>query len=107
MQTQTNPNPKKGETMAKKKGKGPTRECESCGKSYHPARNECPHCGTANAAKSKKKKTAKKKSTNGRRKVAAGGDGDSLVSAINFIESAGGFHAAKAALEQIERIKNL
>ena len=108
MQPQANPNPK-GETMAKKKRKGPTRACEKCGTNYHPRKLACPNCEAANPTYGRKKKVVKKKvSKNGRRKgkrVAA--SGDSLNAAIKFVESAGGLKAAKAAIEQIERIKNL
>jgi len=91
--------------MAKKKKQGPTRECESCGQRYHPRTLTCPHCEAKNPTYNVVKKKAAK---NGRRKgqrVAA--SGDSLEAAIKFVESAGGLKAAKAAIEQIERIKNL
>lgn len=83
--------------MAKKKAKraAPTRACESCGTPYHPRSKACPNCGAANP-------------TIGRRPLARRGKGAGPIdAAIDFVEQAGGFRAAKAALETIERIKDL
>jgi Rubredoxin-like zinc ribbon domain (DUF35_N) len=84
--------------MAKKKPKraAPTRACESCGTPYHPRSKACPNCGAANP-------------TIGRRLFPKRGKGAAgpIDAAIDFVEQAGGFRAARAALETIERIKEL
>ena len=88
--------------MAKKKAKraAPTRACEACSTPYHPRSKACPKCGAANP-------------TIGRRRIvprrggARGATAGSIDAAINFVEEAGGFRAARAALEKIERIKEL
>lgn len=97
--------------MAKKKA-APARKCESCGKSYHPRKAACPHCGAANpragTKKSvKKKRVAKKKA---KRQIASkktSGSKDPLEAAIQFVEQAGGFKQAKDALATIEKIRSL
>ena len=53
--------------------------------------------------KAAKKKTAAPKAT----KKPPAAAGDSLDAAIRFVEKAGGFRAAKAAIERIERIRSL
>jgi hypothetical protein len=83
--------------MAKRKAKraAPTRACESCGTPYHPRSKACPKCGAANP-------------TIGQRRGPKGRGGAApLDAAIDFVEQAGGFRAARAALEKIERIKDL
>lgn len=84
--------------MAKKKTKraAPTRACEKCGTPYHPRSKACPKCGAPNP-------------TIGPRRLGPKGRGGSapLDAAIEFVEQAGGFRAARAALEKIERIKDL
>lgn len=85
--------------MAKKKAKraAPTRACESCKTPYHPRSKACPKCGAANPT------IGPRRFSKGRRGANAG----SLDAAIEFVEQAGGFRAARAALEKIERIKDL
>ncbi len=56
--------------------------------------------------KSKMKKNTGPATKRGRRKKTASGGGN-LDTAISFVEAAGGLPAAKALIEQIERIKSL
>ena len=51
-----------------------------------------------------KKKVATKKAPKPKAPAAAG---DTLAAAIRFVEHAGGFRAAKSAIETIERIRSL
>jgi ribosomal protein L37E len=101
--------------MAKKGTKAPSRPCEKCGKAYHPRKAECPWCGTANPTARKKGGAVRSVSANPRlpgrpRKgqgQAAPVNGNALKAAILFVQDAGGFDAAKAALNEIETIRNL
>ena len=96
--------------MARKKT-SPTRRCESCGTPYHPRRAVCPKCGAANPTAARRKvvkKAVKKKAAVKRRaKKSAAKQIDPLEAAIAFAQSVGGFDKAKAAIEQIEQIKEL
>ena len=87
--------------MAKKKAKraAPTRACEACQTPYHPRSKACPKCGAANPTIGQRRIFPRR----GRGAM----DPGQLDAAINFVEQAGGFRAAKAALEKIERIKEL
>ncbi len=100
---------KEGEVMSKKKKRGaPERACVKCGKGYHPRRKECPHCGKKSPRATKKttrKIVAKRAGTKQPERVAK--QIDTLDVAIQFVESAGGFKAAMATLEKLERIKSL
>ncbi len=99
--------------MAKKGTKAPSRPCEKCGRAYHPRKAECPWCGTANPTARKKGGAIKSVSANPRlagrpRKGQADlVNGNALRAAILFVQDAGGFEAAKAALNEIETIRNL
>lgn len=85
--------------MAKRKAKraAPTRACEACKTPYHPRSKACPKCGAANP-------TIGRPAKRGGR---GGASGDQIDAAINFVEQAGSFRAARAALDKIERIKEL
>ena len=86
--------------MAKKKKAGPQKACVGCGKSIAAATRTCPHCGATTV----KKKASRKRATRSKAPAKAV---DPLNAAIKFVEQSGGFKAAKAAIDQIERIKNL
>ncbi len=89
-------------SMAKKKSKrvAPTRACEACATPYHPRSKACPKCGAANP-------TIGQRRISPRRGARGAGGAEQIDAAINFVEQAGGFRAAKAALDKIERIKEL
>ena len=89
--------------MAKKKSKraAPTRACEACSTPYHPRSKACPKCGAANPTIGQRRIVPRGRGARG----AVGGA--PLDAAINFVEQAGGFRAARAALEKIERIREL
>ena len=88
----------------------PTKQCSKCGKYYHARSKECPSCGAANPTRSGPERVVRKKKVTRRvRRGApqAGRDGDALTAAIEFVEAAGGVEQAKAALDAIERIRQL
>lgn len=95
--------------MAKKKAKraAPTRKCESCGTAYHPRRKACPKCGAANPKAGGSRKRRSKKVATKKAAARRTGGNHSLDAAIRFVEEAGSFAAATAALETIKRIKTL
>ena len=90
--------------MGKKKRGAPEMACRKCGRGYHPRRKECPHCGAAKPGTPKRRAS---KSMAPAKKRGASKPVDSLEIAIKFVEQTGGLKAAKAALEEIERIKQL
>ena len=94
--------------MAKKKVRmSPTRVCEKCGADYHPRCKVCPKCDAPNPTAVSKKPAKKKVAKKTAPKPKAPATGDPLNAAIAFVEKAGGFRAAKKAIETIEKIRQL
>jgi uncharacterized OB-fold protein len=103
-----------GVFMAKKKAakkkikkasrKGPTRKCEKCGTSYHPRSAACPKCGAANPSlrkiAPKRKKVVRKKKVPAKQKPAS----DVTMTAVNFVEVAGGVEQAQEALDGLKQL---
>ena len=86
----------------KKLRAAPSRACEACSTPYHPRSGACPKCGAANP-------TIHGRNLKNQKPLRAGSTAlrDPLDAGINFVERAGGFRAARAAMATLERIREL
>ena len=95
--------------MAKKKAnrRAPSKSCQECNKSYHPARKECPHCGAANPAKGRSAKPKKTTAPKSGRKAApsTGVTLEHVRIAAQLLKQCGDEQAALDAIKEAVEIR--
>ena len=96
---------KKGDPMAKKKRKKPTRQCEKCKGAYHPRMKVCTKCGAGNPTSGGKRKKVEKTTA---AKPSFKAEAEAVAAmlevgkVVTFAKDLGGIDNAIAALEKLK-----